>query len=121
MYYFDYIPPNSINVFNSIQKNANYVVYYCVSLVYDQICHCIKPIIIFLFKSIIHIYIYFLPQMVFLITTNWCIPCTIIIKVCIIYKHEHNLLIIYRSGGFHISSSIFSLSLCMIMYCINLM
>ena len=26
--------------------------------------------------------------------------CTIIIKVCILYKHEYNLLIIYRSGGF---------------------
>ena len=30
--------------------------------------------------------------------------CTIIIKEGIVYKHEHNLLIIYRSGGFHILS-----------------
>ena len=80
-----------------------------------------KPIIIFLFKALsIYIYI-FLPQMVFLNNYKLVYTCTIIIKVCIIYKHEHNLLIIYRSGGFHISSSIFSLSLCMIMYCINLM
>ena len=82
-----------------------------------------KPIIIFLFKAFIHIYIYiFLPQMGILNNYKLVYTCTIIIKVCIIYKHEHNLLIIiYRSGGFHISSSIFSLSLCMIMYCINLM
>ena len=48
--------------------------------------------------------------------------CTIIIKVCIIYKHEHNLLIIYRSGGFHISYFIFNLFfiiITLIMYCMN--
>ena len=32
--------------------------------------------------------------------------CTIIIKVGIVYKPEHNLLIIFRSGGLHISSVI---------------
>ena len=36
------IPPNSINVFNSIYtKNVDYCISFC-SLVYDQICHCIN-------------------------------------------------------------------------------
>ena len=69
-----------------------------------------KLIIIFHIKSL-SIYISISPSNGNLNNYKLVYTCTIIIKVCILYKHEHNLLIIYRSGGFHISSSIFSLSL----------
>ena len=73
-----------------------------------------KLIIIFHIKALsthIYLYIYISSSNGNLNNYKLVCTCTIIIKVCIIYKHEHNLLIIYRSGGFHISSSIFSLSL----------
>ena len=71
-----------------------------------------KLIIIFHIKALsIYIYIYISSSNGNLNNYKLVYTYTIIIKVCIIYKHEHNLLIIYRSGGFHISSSIFSSSL----------
>ena len=68
-------------------------------------------LIIILHIKYIYIYIYISSSNGNLNNYKLVYTCTIIIKVCIIYKHEHNLLIVYRSGGFHISSSIFSLSL----------